>query len=217
MNIDNSQAFWEAALQSYSAKDWADKPTIFATQSAEYFLKGGIVLELAAGNGQDSRYFAKTGFDATCTDRSEYGLWEAKRKAKVENISLRFQKVDLAYALPFSENTFDVVYSHLGLHYFTKADTRRLLEEIHRVLKPRGIFAALFNTIEDPELQGGGFEKIEDNYFLEVKTGLRKRYFAQNDFEYFLNGLFEPLILDDKGRAIKDGKTALIRLVARKL
>ncbi|MDO8489854.1 MAG: class I SAM-dependent methyltransferase [bacterium] len=215
MSIDKSEVFWESALQKYSAKDWIDKPTIFVVQAVEYFPQGGRILELAAGTGQDSRYLAKAGFDVTCTDRSEYGLREAERKAKEEHVSLTFQRVDLSHALPFVDNSFDAVYSHLGLHYFTKEYTRRLLEEIHRALKPHGIFAALFNTIEDPELQGEGFEKIEDHYYLELKTGLRKRYFIEGDAQDFIKGLFDPIILDDQGRAFKDGKTALIRLVAR--
>ncbi|KKR20412.1 MAG: hypothetical protein UT48_C0018G0005 [Parcubacteria group bacterium GW2011_GWE2_39_37] len=214
---DKIQEFWEKALASYGAKDWIDKPTIFVEQAVQYFPKNGKILELAAGQGQDSRFLAKKNFEVTCTDRSDFGLEAAAEKSKKDNLNLTFKKVDFSKTLPFPDGTFDVVYSHLGLHYFTKENTRRLFLEIQRVLKPQGIIAALFNSTDDPEISGDGFEKIEDNYYFEVKTGLQKRYFTLEDTQYFTEGLFEPIILDDLGRAYKDGKTALIRLVARKI
>ena len=213
---DKIEEFWEKALASYGAKDWIDKPTIFVEQAIQYFPKNGKILELAAGQGQDSRFLAKNNFEVTCTDRSDFGLETAKEKSKKDNLNLTFKKVDFSQPLPFPNGTFDVVYSHLGLHYFSKENTRRLFLEIQRVLKPQGIIAALFIGADDPKIHFDGFEKIEDNYYLEVKTGLQKRYFTLEDTQYFIEGLFEPIILDDLGRAYKGGKTALIRLVARK-
>lgn len=214
---DNTQIFWEKALASYSAKDWIDKPTIFVQQAVQYFPASGKILELAAGQGQDSRYLATRGYEVFCTDISDYGLQEAERKAKNEKLDITFKKVDLSEPLPFEDNEFDVVYSHLGLHYFVKDYTRQLFQEIHRILKKGGILAALFNTPDDPELKGEGFEKIEDNYFLEVKTGLKKRYLTLEDAKYFTDGIFEPIAIDTEGRAYKDGKTALVRIIAKSI
>lgn len=214
---DNAQTFWEKALESYSTKDWIDKPTIFVQQVVQYFPPNGKILELAAGQGQDSRYLAARGYEVVCTDRSEYGLQQAERKAKSEKLDITFKKVDLSQPLPFKDNEFDIVYSHLGLHYFTKDYTRQLFQEIHRVLKQGGILAALFNTPDDPELKDEGFEKIEDNYFLEIKTGLKKRYLTLEDAKYFIDGIFEPIAIDNEGRAYKDGKTALVRIIAKSI
>jgi ubiquinone/menaquinone biosynthesis C-methylase UbiE len=213
---DKSQQFWEENLRLYGAKDWIDKPTIFIQEALDYFPKDGKVLELAAGQGQDARFLAKRGYEVICTDRSDFGLREAERKARAEQLNIVFRQVDLLEPLPFEDNAFDVVYSHLGLHYFTKEHTRKLFAEIHRVLKPGGIIAALFNTPEDSELlKEGEFEKIEDNYYLEIKNGLPKRYFTISETQYFIKDLFDPIILDTGGSAYKDGKTALVRLIGK--
>lgn len=215
--IDKSQSYWEKALKKYSEKDWINQPTIFVQEIKQYFPTGCKILELAAGQGQDSRYLAKNGFQVVCTDRSDYGLKESANKTKTENLHIIFQKVDLSQKLPFANQEFDVVYSHLGLHYFSKENTKTLFEEIHRVLKPSGIFAALFNTINDPEIHEKSFKKIEDNYYLELETGLKKRYFDENELKYFTEGLFEPIILDEQGRAYKDEKTALVRFLGKSI
>lgn len=213
--MNQSETYWDSALAKYGTKDWIDKPTIFVEQAVQYFPKGGKVLELAAGRGQDSRYLARVGFDVVCTDLSDFGLEEAKRKSEQEKLSIEFRKVDLSKLLPFQDNEFDVAYSHLGLHYFNKQDTIALLKEIRRVLKSGGILAALFNTVDDPELKGEGFEKIEDDYYREVSNGLQKRYFSVDSARGLIAGFFEPIILDNKGSSHKDGETKLIRLIAK--
>ncbi len=213
--MNDARAYWEGALKKYGTQNWIDKPTIFIEQVVQFFPRSGRVLELAAGQGQDARYLAKLGFRVLCTDQSDYGLQEAKRKAERENLSIAFQKIDLSKPLPFASNEFDVVYSHLGLHYFDKQTTLFLFSEIRRILKPSGILAALFNTVDDPEIRSNEFEKIEDDYYHEISTGLFKRYFSIATTKKLINGLFEPIIVDQEGSAYKDGKKRLVRLVAR--
>lgn len=216
MPITNKQ-YWDEALKRYAAKSWVDKPTIFAEQITSYFPKRGKLLELAAGQGQDSRYFARLGYQVTATDLVDTGLNEASQKAKKENLKIDFQVVDLAGPLPFPDAAFDIVYSHLGLHYLNKADTEKMFQEIHRVLKPGGVLAALFNTVDDPEINSSEFEKIEDNYYREAAFDFKKRYFSVDETKYFISGLFEPLLLDNKGETYKDEIKTLIRLVGRKV
>lgn len=212
-----NQQYWNEALKRYASKDWVDKPTIFAQQITSYLPKAGSLLELASGQGQDARYFAQLGYQVTATDLVDIGLREAQQKAEKEDLKIVFQTVDLAHLLPFSDNSFDVVYSHLGLHYLDKIGTEKMFKEIHRILKPGGILASLFNTIDDPEVGSSGFEKIEDGYYREVAFDFKKRYFSVEDTEQFINGLFAPLLLDNKGETYKDEIKTLIRLVGRKM
>lgn len=212
-----NQQYWNEALKRYTSKDWVDKPTIFAEQITSYLPKTGSLLELASGQGQDARYFARLGYKVTATDLVETGLKEAQQKAEKENLHIVFQTADLAQPLAFADASFDIVYSHLGLHYLDKIGTAKMFKEIHRVLKPGGILAALFNTIDDPEIHSVGFEKVEDNYYREIAFDFKKRYFSVEDTRHFLDGLFNPLLLDNNGETYKDEIKTLIRLVARKI
>lgn len=204
---------WKNIFKKYLASDWINKPSIFSQEVVRYFKGKKLLLDLGAGLGQDSRFFSQKGFQVTSADISSYALSLAKEKFKPENI--KYLKLDLSAKLPFKDKSFDVVYSHLALHYFDFKTTKKIFQEIHRVLKDDGIFAALFNTIDDPEINNKNFKKIEDNYYQEGE-GLKKRYFSVNSLNDFTKNLFEPVIADNKGKTYKDNIQCLIRLVAFK-
>ena len=209
--------YWDEALKRYATKDWANKPTLFAEQIQQYFPSNGKLLELGSGQGQDALYFAKQGYDVTATDLVDTGLKECELKARSQDISLNFQLVDIGQALPFEDESFDIVYSHLGLHYLNKQGTEKLFQEIHRILKPGGILASLFNTVEDPEMSSSGFEKIEENYYREIAFDFYKRFFSVQETSNFIQNIFEPILLDNRGETYKDEIKTLIRLVAKKI
>ncbi len=209
--------YWNEALKRYATKDWANKPTLFAEQIQQYLPAQGNLLELGSGQGQDALYFAKQGYDVTATDLVDTGLKECEQKAKAENLNINFQLVDIAKTLPFEDKSFDIIYSHLGLHYLNKEGTEQLFREIHRILKPGGILVSLFNTVEDPEMTSPGFEKIEENFYREVAFDFYKRFFSVEETKYFIDGLFKPILLDNHGETYKDEIKTLIRLVAKKI
>ena len=122
-------------------------------------------------------------------------------------------EIDLEQKLPFKDNSFDIVYSHLALHYFNKKTTRRLFGEIARVLKKGGIFATLTNTVDDPERLE--FKRIEKDYY-EERGKILKRYFSPQSLKELVNKDFETYVLDAKGETYKDEIKTLIRFVGKK-
>ncbi len=50
--------------------------------------------------------------------------------------------------IPLPENSIDIVYSRLALHYSNPSDTINILNEIYRILKPQGI---AFITVKSPD------------------------------------------------------------------
>ncbi|MCA9325446.1 class I SAM-dependent methyltransferase [Candidatus Saccharibacteria bacterium] len=208
----DTEAYWQKKLAGYANEDWATKPSIFAQWALQHFPAQGALLELGAGHGQDSAYFAEQGWQATCTDFDESIVDGIRRKY---GDKLQYQVVDLSQTpLPFDDASFDVVYAHLSLHYFDRAKTQELFREIGRILKSGGVLAALFNTKDDPEY--GDNEKIEDGYVMD--SGIYKRFMDADDARAFAEG-FEVVVADNQGTTLKDeakGVHNLIRLIARK-
>jgi SAM-dependent methyltransferase len=206
--------YWNKKHIGYATKDWIDKPTIFSQFAIQYFPKTGTLLDLGAGHGQDSRFFTKKGYTVTGTDFSETALKFLKEKADKEGLKIKTEQVDLSKDLPFENESFDIVYAHLSLHYFDLDTTNNLFSEIQRILKPDGILAALFNTVDDPEIPQ--FKEVEKDYYLDPE-GVYKRYFSVETLEEFTKGKFETVVLDNKGETYKDKINSLIRFIGRKI
>ncbi|HEV2403232.1 MAG TPA: class I SAM-dependent methyltransferase [Candidatus Saccharimonadales bacterium] len=173
---------WSDLHETYKTKDWIDKPSLFAETAVTYFPTKGKVLDLGAGQGQDSRFFAEHGYEVVSTDLEDSALEQSRSKLSGElKQRVTIQKVDLREELPFEPASFDVVYAHLSLHYFDYETTLRLFGEIQRILKPGGVFAFFVNSVHDPEYNTG--EKLEEGYFQIDKT--TKRYFSVNSVRSF--------------------------------
>lgn len=95
------------------------------------------VLEIATGTGLVAKNTAQSAKKYIATDFSEQMLYQAQKGKKIEN--LYFMKAD-ACVLPFQNHSFDVVIITNALHIMP--DPEKVLSEIRRVLKPRGILIA---------------------------------------------------------------------------
>lgn len=208
------KSYWKNAHQYYSTKDWVNQTTIFAKFAGKYFPKRGRLLDLGAGQGQDSRYFARLGYRVISTDITKYALERSQAKAEQEKLEMTFMKLDILDKMPFEDNSVDIVYSHLALHYFSDKETKNIFQEIYRVLKPQGIIASLFNTVEDPETADTNYIKVEKDYY-KSPEGILKRYFSVEYLEKITKGLFIPIVLDNKGETYKDDIKTLIRFIGK--
>jgi SAM-dependent methyltransferase len=206
---------WDGIYEKYKKQDWINKPSIFAETAITYFPANGKILELGAGLGQDTRFFAEHGYDVVSTDLEESALKESQVRLPEElKQVVSFKKVDLSKELPFENESFDVVYSHLSLHYFDYETTFRLITEVLRVLKPGGVFAFFTNSTTDPEYGTG--TKIEEDYFQVGE--LAKRYFSVSSVREFTKYL-DVMLLDNHGETYKDiakGIHNLIRFIGTK-
>ena len=212
----NKSAYWDKKHQQWLAEEWIDKQNIFAEQAIHYFPKAGTILDLGAGQGQDTRYFVSKGFKVFSTDFSKDALQLSKEKALRRGVkNITYQIVDLSGLLPFPDNSFDAIYAHQSLHYFDTKTTQQLFDEIYRVLKPGGVFATLTNSTSDREFASG--TKVEDE-LIQIEGQGRKRFFSIDSMRTFTQK-FKILLLDDNGATYKDtaeGVFRLIRLVATK-
>ena len=97
--------------------------------------KGLRVLEIGCGMGTDGVQFAKAGAIYTGVDLTEAAIDLARRNFDLNDLRGEFRVSD-AENLDFTDQSFDLVYSHGVLHH--TPDIQRAVAEIHRVLKPGG-------------------------------------------------------------------------------
>lgn len=134
-----------------SAQYWTrHNPTIrimFAPLTRALIERAGIragqsVLDVAGGPGEPSLTIAEVvgpSGSVTCTDAVPEMVATARREAQRRDLgNVRFQ-VCAADSLPFSDNSFDVIVSRLGVMFFP--DPHAALRELLRVAKPGGVIA----------------------------------------------------------------------------
>jgi ubiquinone/menaquinone biosynthesis C-methylase UbiE len=97
--------------------------------------RGLKVLEIGCGLGTDGAQFAEAGADYTGVDLTEAAVELARRRFELFDLPGTFQTAD-AENLSFTDESFDLVYSHGVLHH--TPETGKAIQEIHRVLRPRG-------------------------------------------------------------------------------
>ena len=97
---------------------------------------GERLLEVGCGMGTDLLQFARGGAICTGVDLTPRSIEISRHRFKLYDMPGMFLVAD-GERLPFSDDSFDVVYSNGVLHH--TPDTAAAVEEIHRVLQPGGI------------------------------------------------------------------------------
>jgi ubiquinone/menaquinone biosynthesis C-methylase UbiE len=116
---------------------------------------GSKVLDVAAGNGNCSLAAARRWCDVTSTDYVPALLEDGRRRAEGERLTITFQEAD-AEALPFTDESFDVVLSSYGVMFAPNHE--RTASELLRVCRtggriglanwtPRGFIGRLFTVV----------------------------------------------------------------------
>ncbi|MBQ8953866.1 MAG: class I SAM-dependent methyltransferase [Clostridia bacterium] len=104
----------------------------------------GTLLEVPVGTGVLTMpvYQALPEAKVTCLDYSEVMMGAAQRRAASLGVkNVRFQQGDVG-ALPFADESFDIVLSLNGFHAFP--DKEAAYKETFRVLKKGGVFCGCF-------------------------------------------------------------------------
>jgi ubiquinone/menaquinone biosynthesis C-methylase UbiE len=116
---------------------------------------GSKVLDVAAGNGNVTLAAARRWCDVTSTDYVPALLDRGRERATADHLKVEFREAD-AEALPFSNNSFDVVVSTFGVMFTPDQD--KAAAELLRVCRsggkigmanwtPEGFIGQLFKTL----------------------------------------------------------------------
>ena len=186
--LDAQHPYWE--------KTFSEKPDMFgiepsdpARKAAEIFKKEGKakVLELGSGQGRDTLFLARNGFQVYALDYSAKGLEAIVEKAQDLGLQefIKTKVHDVRDPLPFVDECFDGCFSHmLYCMALTTAELQFLSGEIRRVLRPRGLNIYTVRHTGDPHYETG-IHRGEDMY--EV-GGFIVHFFSKGKVELLAKG-----------------------------
>lgn len=136
-------------------------------------IERGNILEISCGNGADAIELSKIGYNVTTTEFcDEYVEW-------VNEQGIECIKHDTKEKFPFNDSEFDLVYSRLGLHYFTQEELVNIFKEISRITKRYLVFTVkLVNDIPTGKIiftEDTWKDLVSDEFTIissEVKEGI---------------------------------------------
>jgi len=97
------------------------------------------LLEVGCGTGANIWFLAREGFRVDGLDGSQVALNLAASRLAKEGLNADLSIGD-ATCLPYEDNVFDAVIDVECIYANSLADSRKIIDECHRVLKPGGWF-----------------------------------------------------------------------------
>ena len=157
--LDQQAQHWEASFLS-KPEMFGLEPSIAAIKAFNTFKENNIknIIELGAGLGRDTIFFAKNFIHIEALDYSKTSIESIKSKSKKFNLSnfIKSKVFDVRKKLPFEDNSFEACFSHmLYCMALTKTEIEILNDEIHRILKPNGINIYTVRNTNDGDYKKG--------------------------------------------------------------
>lgn len=141
------------------------------------------IVDLGCGvTGNNTLYLLEKGKQVISCDFAEEALNVIKTIKGSKTLLF-----DMLNTFPFEDNSTELVIADLSLHYFKEEDTKRIISEIKRILKPNGYLFFRVNSTNSTEYKkiiDRRDEEIESNLFFS--KNMEKRFFNENDInKYF--------------------------------
>ena len=193
--LDQQSQHWEKNF-SNKPEMFGLEPSISAKKALNFFKEKKInnIIELGAGLGRDSIFFAKNNIKIQALDYSSSGIKIINHKIKKDNLSnyISTKLFDVREKLPFKDNSIDACYSHmLYCMALTIADLQKLNNEIHRILKPNGLNIYTVRHTNDGDYKNG--KHIGEDLY--ENDGFIVHYFSEEKVNSLLNG-FKNITLE---------------------
>ena len=193
--LDQQSQHWEKNF-SNKPEMFGLEPSISAKKALNFFKEKKInnIIELGAGLGRDSIFFAKNNIKIQALDYSSSGIEIINHKNKKDNLSnyISTKLFDVREKLPFKDNSIDACYSHmLYCMALTTADLQKLNNEIHRILKPNGLNIYTVRHTNDGDYKNG--KHIGEDLY--ENDGFIVHYFSEEKVNSLLNG-FKNITLE---------------------
>ena len=179
---------WESNFSS-KPEMFGFEPSYSAKKALETFKKNNItnIIELGAGLGRDTIFFAQNGIYVHAIDYSLSATNIIKKRSKENNLDafIKVENCDIRKKLNCDNENFQACYSHmLFCMALTNQDLKDLNQEIFRILKKDGFNIYTVRNHTDGDFKKGK-HRGEDMYEM---NGFIVHYFSENKIKSLLNG-----------------------------
>jgi SAM-dependent methyltransferase len=164
---------------------FGEEPSNFALLCFNHMKTNNVkkVLELGAGHGRDTIFFASNGIEVVeALDYSIIAVEILDKIAKEKRLPIKSQIFDVKKnnPLPFQDGYFDAVYSHMFLNmHFSLEELHFIFSEIRRVLKSKGL--NFFSVRNHNDKSYGKGVKVDKGIY-DI-NGFQIRFFTEKEIQ----------------------------------
>ena len=200
--LDQQSQHWETSFLN-KPEMFGLEPSIAAIKALGSFQKKNIknIVELGAGLGRDTVFFAKNSIGVEALDYSKASIESINAKSKKLNLSkfIKPKIFDVRKKLPFNDSSIQGCFSHmLYCMALSTFDLINLNKEVCRILKPDGINIYTVRHADDGDYKNGihrGEDLYENDgfivhFFSKDKINQLSEGFEILDIEKFEEGKF---------------------------
>lgn len=200
---DPTKQFYDRHVDEYERKTKDLAPIKWMRKFMKEIPKGGDILDIGCGNGRDAKIFIDNGFHIVGIDYSLPMIQRARSNVPHAD----FLQMDML-SLKFPPETFDGVWSMTSLLHIPKTEISKVLDNIHQLLKPKGI---LFVGLKLGEGEG-----LEDDTRYENAKRFYS-YYLQEEFVKLLHDLYFTIIeVQTRDPKIAYENRGMLELIAQK-
>ena len=194
--LNQQSQHWEKNF-SIKTEMFGLEPSFPAKKAIKLFKEQKIkkIIELGAGLGRDTIFFAKNLIHVEALDYSPSAIKVINEKAEKQNLSnyISTKIFDIRKKIPFKDNSVDACFSHmLYCMALTNIELESLNNEICRVLKPNGINIYTVRHTNDGDYRKG-IHRGEDLY---ENDGFIIHFFSKDKVNSLLKG-FQNLEIEN--------------------
>ena len=172
------------------------------------------VLEIGVGCGSHAQLLAQESRSFTGIDITEYAVKSTRARLDLLGFNATILRMD-AENMEFEDDTFDFIWSWGAIHH--SSNTRKVLEEIHRVLRPggRAITMVYHRSIWNTYVRGGLYYGVLKGKLMRTRSltriiqdstdGALARYYTIPEWEGLISDLFtveKTLVFGSKSQLI---------------
>jgi len=212
--LDQQSQHWETNFSS-KPEMFGLEPSIPAVKATKFFKEKNIknIVELGAGLGRDTVYFAQNSIKVKALDYSKTAIESITNKAEKLNLTefIKPKFFDIRKKLPFEDNSIEGCFSHMLYSMaLSNFDLENLNNEICRILKPGGINIYTARHTDDGDYKNGihvGEDLYENDgfivhFFSKEKVNQLSKGFEVLNIKKFEEGKFPRKIFIVKNRKI---------------
>ena len=121
-------------------------------------------------------------------DSSKIAIENLISKVKGQNLIINLRNINAVEGLPFPNNHFDAIYSHMFYNMdFSDDELKFLFSETKRVLNNNGLLS--FSVRNDKDIMYKKGTKVMENIY-DI-NGFHIRFFTKQDIKFFVNDNFK--------------------------